>query len=80
MTRAVFKLAWSLQTATMQPGKWQDEHRPLVDERDNVIGIVSAKLDAVTAFAASGVPQGGIELPGIRAGSFGQAQSAQHEG
>ncbi len=29
MTRAIFKSAWSLQTATMQPGKWQDEHRPL---------------------------------------------------
>jgi S1-C subfamily serine protease len=44
----------SLQTATMQPGKWQDEHRPLVDERGNVIGIVSAKLDAGAALAASG--------------------------
>ena len=38
----------------MQPGKWQDEHRPLVDERGNVIGIVSAKLDAGAALAASG--------------------------
>jgi hypothetical protein len=38
----------------MQPGKWQDEHRPLVDERGNVIGIVSAKLDASTALAMSG--------------------------
>ena len=36
MTRAIFKSARSLQTATMQPGKWQDEHRPLVDERGNV--------------------------------------------
>src|ERR1039457_1693967 len=44
MTRDIFKSAWSLQTATMQPGKWQDEHRPLVDERGNVIGIVSAKV------------------------------------
>ena len=44
----------SLQTATMPPGKWQDEHRPLVDERGNVIGIVSAKLDASTALAMSG--------------------------
>jgi hypothetical protein len=34
----------SLQTATLPPGKWQDEHRPLVDERGNVIGIVSAKV------------------------------------
>jgi hypothetical protein len=54
MTRGIFKSAWSLQTATMQPGKWQDEHRPLVDERGNVIGIVSAKLDASAALAASG--------------------------
>ena len=38
----------------MQPGKWQDEHRPLVDGRGNVIGIVSAKLDAAVALAASG--------------------------
>ena len=38
----------------MQPGKWQDERRPLVDERGNVVGIVSAKLDAATALAASG--------------------------
>jgi serine protease Do len=29
MTRAIFKSAWSLQTATKQPCKWQDEHRPL---------------------------------------------------
>ena len=50
----IFKSAWSLQTATMQPGKWQHEHRPLVDERGNVIGIVSAKLDAGAALAASG--------------------------
>jgi S1-C subfamily serine protease len=54
MTRAIFKSAWSLQTATMPPGKWQDELRPLVDERGNVIGIVSAKLDASTALAMSG--------------------------
>jgi S1-C subfamily serine protease len=38
----------------MQPGKWQDELRPLVDGRGNVIGIVSAKLDAAAALAASG--------------------------
>ncbi len=50
----IFKSARSLQTATMQPGKWEDEHRPLVDERGNVIGIVSAKLDASTALAMSG--------------------------
>jgi len=59
MTRAIFKSARSLQTATMPPGKWQDEHRPLVDERGNVIGIVSAKVlahghPASVALAASG--------------------------
>jgi len=57
MTRAIFKSAWSLQTATMQPGRWQDEPRPLVDERGpacGIIGIVSAKLDAAVALAASG--------------------------
>jgi S1-C subfamily serine protease len=31
-----------------------------VDERGNVIGIVSAKLNASAALAASGVPQGGM--------------------
>lgn len=44
----------------MQPGKWQDEHRPLVDERGNVIGIVSAKLDAAVALAASGTLPGNV--------------------
>ncbi len=38
----------------MQPGKWQDGHRPLVDDRGNVISIVSAKLNASAALAASG--------------------------
>jgi hypothetical protein len=51
MTRAIFKSAWSLQTATMQPG---NSRGVLVDERGNVIGIVSAKLDASVALAASG--------------------------
>ena len=36
----------------VQPG---NSGGALVDERGNVIGIVSAKLDAVTALAASGV-------------------------
>jgi hypothetical protein len=27
LTRAIFKSAWSWQTATMQPGKWQAELR-----------------------------------------------------
>ena len=41
----------------VQPG---NSGGALVDERDNVIGIVSAKLDASVALAASGVPQGGM--------------------
>ena len=41
----------------VQPG---NSGGALVDERGNVIGIVSAKLDAGTALAASGVPQGGM--------------------
>src|ERR1035437_2793977 len=32
----------------------------LVDERGNVVGIVSAKLNASAALAASGVPQSGM--------------------
>ncbi|MGH7951560.1 MAG: hypothetical protein ACREFE_06535 [Limisphaerales bacterium] len=44
----------SRTSVPVQPGKWQDELRPLVDARGNVIGIVSAKLDAATALAASG--------------------------
>jgi S1-C subfamily serine protease len=38
----------------MQPGNWQDGHRPLVDARGNVVGIVAAKLDASAALAATG--------------------------
>ena len=30
----------------MQPGNWPDGHRPLVDARGNLVGIVAAKLDA----------------------------------
>jgi hypothetical protein len=50
---------WSLRTATitnrpMQPGNWPDGHRPLVDARGNVVGIVAAKLDASAALAMSG--------------------------
>jgi hypothetical protein len=48
----------------MQPGKWQDEHRPLVDERGNVIGIVSAKLDAGGALVDVRVAAGECELRG----------------
>jgi S1-C subfamily serine protease len=38
----------------MPPGNWPDGHRPLVDARGNVVGIVAAKLDASAALAASG--------------------------
>jgi serine protease Do len=41
----------------VQPG---NSGGALVDERGNVIGIVSAKLDASVALAASGVPQCGM--------------------
>ncbi len=44
-------------SAPVQPG---NSGGALVDERGNVIGIVSAKLDASAALAASGVPQGGM--------------------
>ena len=47
----------SLRTATMQPGIVADGHRPggaLVDERGNVVGVVSAKLNASAALALSG--------------------------
>ena len=93
MTRAIFKSAWSLQTATMPPGKWQDEHRPLVDERGNVIGIVSAKVLAHGHQCGGGAggergvagecelrgeEQFALELPGIGAGGGGETQSAEH--
>jgi hypothetical protein len=38
MIRAILKSARSLRTATMQPGKWQDEHRPLMHERGRLAG------------------------------------------
>ncbi len=38
----------------MPPGNWPDGHRPLVDARGNVVGIVAAKLDASAALAATG--------------------------
>jgi S1-C subfamily serine protease len=41
----------------VQPG---NSGGALVDDRGNVIGIVSAKLDAGAALAASGVPQCGM--------------------
>ena len=51
MTRAISRY---LRTATMPPGNWPDGHRPLVDARGNVVGIVAAKLDASAALAATG--------------------------
>ena len=41
MTRGISRLAWSLRTATMQPG---NSGGALVDERGNVVGLVSAKV------------------------------------
>ena len=68
----------------VQPG---NSGGALVDERGNVVGIVSAKLDASAALAASGsLPENvelrgqeqfSVELPRIGAGRFGQAQSAE---
>ena len=75
----------------MQPGNWPDGHRPLVDARGNVVGIVAAKLDASAALAASGsLPESlrtatselrgeeqfALELPRISAGRGGKAQRA----
>ena len=71
----------------VQPG---NSGGALVDERGNVVGVVSAKLNAPAALAASGALAGerelrgeeqfSAELPGIRAGSVGEAQRAEHEG
>jgi S1-C subfamily serine protease len=51
MTRGISRSAWSLRTATKQPG---NSGGALVDERGNVVGVVSAKLDAAAALSASG--------------------------
>jgi S1-C subfamily serine protease len=51
MTRVISKSAWSLRTATMQPG---NSGGALVDARGNVVGIVAAKLNASAALAATG--------------------------
>ena len=51
MMRGIFKSAWSLRTATMQPG---NSGGALVEERGNVVGVVSAKLSARAVLAASG--------------------------
>jgi S1-C subfamily serine protease len=62
----------------VQPG---NSGGALVDERGNVVGVVSAKLSARAALAASGAlprerelrgeEQFPAQLPGISAGSFG---------
>ena len=71
----------------VQPG---NSGGALVDERGNVIGIVSAKLNASARAGGERGPAKrdelrgqesrhvGIELPRIRAGGFGQAESAGH--
>ena len=69
----------------VQPG---NSGGALVDDRGNVIGIVSAKLNASAALAATrhvgrecelrGQKQFSIELPGICPRRFSQAQSANH--
>ena len=71
----------------VQPG---NSGGALVDERGNVIGIVSAKLDAAGGAGGErgvagecelrGQEQSAVELPGIGAGRVGQAQSAEHGG
>jgi len=64
----------------VQPG---NSGGALVDERGNVIGIVSAKLDASAALAASGAlpenvnyAQSAVEFSGIGAGRFRKTESA----
>jgi len=51
MTRGISRSAWFLRTATIQPG---NSGGALVDERGNVVGVVSAKLSAWAALAANG--------------------------
>ena len=74
-------------SAPVQPG---NSGGALVDERGNVIGIVSAKLDAGAALAASGALPENVNyavksslllsfLESVPDG-FGQAQSAEHGG
>jgi S1-C subfamily serine protease len=50
-TRGISRSAWYLRTATMQPG---NSGGALVDERGNVVGVVSAKLSARATLQATG--------------------------
>ena len=87
MTRAISR---SLRTATMQPGNWPDGHRPLVDARGNVVGIVAAKLGCGGGAGGHRVAAGecelrgekhpALELPGVGAGRGGKTQGAECEG
>ncbi len=62
----------------------------MVDERGNVVGVVSAKLNAGAALRSSGVPQSGmnyavkssylLKLTGICAGSGSQAEGGIGQG
>ena len=71
----------------VQPG---NSGGALVDERGNVVGVVSAKLSARRGAGHErgvagerelrGEEQFSAELPGIRAGSVREAQRAEHEG
>ena len=71
----------------VQPG---NSGGALVDERGNVVGVVSAKLDAAGGAGRErgvagerelrGEEQFSVELPGVRAGRVHQAQRAEHEG
>lgn len=83
----------SLRTATMQPGIFADGHRPggaLVDERGNVVGAVSAKLNASARAPEQrgvagecelrGEEQLSLELSGIRPRSGRQTERAADQG
>ena len=69
----------------MQPG---NSGGALVEERGNVVGVVSAKVFAVGHRARGvagerelrGEEQFPAPLPGVGAGSVGQAQGGEHEG
>ncbi len=72
-----------LQTATLPLGNWPDGHRPLVDARGNVVGIVAAKVLAHEYRVAAGECELrgeellALELPGIAAKGGSQIESAK---